>query len=118
MELTIKENEINAIKNLIKMDGYFADCFRNDFETMANNIRNDFPIELGTSIQSKIDELKEKNLKLYKVIIEAADYHNDKNLNDILLEHLGQSQLLRIKRKMAIPLKDAEIDYLIDNLKD
>ena len=116
--MTIKENEIKAIRNLIEMDGYFADCFRNDFETMANNIRNDFPIELGTSIQSKIDELKAKNLELCKMMIKEADYYNSNAMHNMVYNELGQNQLIRIKREMSIPLSDAEIDYLIDNLKD
>lgn len=46
--MTTKEKEINALKVLIGMDGYFAEYFKNDLEKMCENIKNDFPIEVGT----------------------------------------------------------------------
>lgn len=45
--MTIKEQEIKALTELVEMDGYFSDHFKGDLETMIGNIKNDFPIELG-----------------------------------------------------------------------
>ncbi|MDR1155835.1 MAG: hypothetical protein LBL04_14105 [Bacteroidales bacterium] len=56
MEPYTKEKEIAAIKALIDMGGYFAECFESDFEKMAENILNDYAIEMGT----RLDEYRRK----------------------------------------------------------
>jgi hypothetical protein len=59
--ITTKEKEIDALKALIEMDGYFAEYFKDDFEQMSENIRNDFPIEINTKINGTVEYLQQRN---------------------------------------------------------
>ena len=54
-----KEQEISALKALVKMDGYFAEYFGSDLDQMVQNIRNDHPIELNTQFNAKAENLQE-----------------------------------------------------------
>ena len=45
-----KETEIALLEKLCASNSYFADTFREHFETMKNNILNDLPITLGIEI--------------------------------------------------------------------
>lgn len=63
---TTRIKEIAAIKALVEMNGYFADYFKNDLDTMAENIKNDFPIEYGTSFNNAAEMEDQKIKKLKK----------------------------------------------------
>lgn len=47
--MTGKEQEIKALTKLVEMNGYFAEYFKKDLDVMVDNIKKDFPIELGAN---------------------------------------------------------------------
>jgi hypothetical protein len=59
--MTPKEKEISALKALTGMDGYFAEYFKGDLEKMCENIKNDFPIEMGTKINNTVEYMQQRN---------------------------------------------------------
>lgn len=56
-----KETEIKHLQALGNGDTYFAQFFsKSDIERMEQNIKNDFPIELGCTFVAKADVLTKK----------------------------------------------------------
>lgn len=52
-----KLQEIELIEKLIKGDGYFAEYFKMMAPTMIENIRNDYPIMMGTTLDNQEDAI-------------------------------------------------------------
>jgi uncharacterized small protein (DUF1192 family) len=123
-----KQDEIKALRALVEMDGYFADAFGEDIETIVSNIKNDFAFEASTKLDTRIGsltdeirELKAGHAKKISDICEDLLYvyaqTDDDRLYDIVLRQLGRKGLIMKKRTMGIALNEKEIDYLISNIK-
>lgn len=83
-ELTPKQQEVKMLDDLMALNGYFADDFKNSVEKMKMNIKNDFPILLDTEVGSwKFRaEQSERELETYKRAL--------KDTNDTLMSRESQ----------------------------
>lgn len=124
---TTKEKEIETLKELVAMDGYFADYFGKDIDQMIRNINNDFPIEIGTEFNSATEnkELENKELRkqhrikisdICKKILCAYAETKCECLYELANQELGLSRVIKLKRVLGLDLSRGEIDYLIDQL--
>lgn len=125
---TARIKEIAAIKALVEMNGYFADYFKNDLDTMAENIKNDFPIECGTSFNNaaEMETQKNKNLKkrheenmysLYETMLCVASETGNERLYERVNQEIGLNNLIKMKRVLGLDLTCKEIDYMVSQLK-
>lgn len=119
-----KEKEIALLQEL-KGDTYFSQYFKNDIDTMCENIRNDYPIDFGTTISSKIGGLiKEVNMWKAEVChTQELMVNNFFRLNKgmitdefykYLVGQVGKLFIIKAKREAGIGLTDEELDYLIE----
>ena len=119
-----KEKEIALLQEL-GGDTYFAQYFKNDIDTMCENIRNDYPIDFGTTISSKIGSLiKEVNMWKAEVChTQELMVNNFFRLNkgmitdefyEYLVGQVGKLFIIKAKREAGIGLTDEELDYLIE----
>jgi hypothetical protein len=124
MKTATKEQEIQALKALVEMNGYFAEAFGGDLEAMCQNISNDFPIEMGTRNENAIEYLEKRNNETEKAfakekvaicdkILCLCEKIPDKRLYEIALNMVGQTQLIARKHELSLPLKDHEVEYLL-----
>lgn len=122
--MTTKEHEIKALTELVKMNGYFADYFRGDLETMIGNIKNDFPIELGANFHFTEEQKKQSDREMraaYKdEILDLCDtllcVHadtGDERLYERAVQKLGLNAVIARKRQIGLELTNKEIDYLV-----
>lgn len=130
-----KAKEIELLKSL-KSDSYFADEFGAEtIDQMCENIKNDFPVMLGTtymkSIEDKEAALKKKVAKLESDIEALADdYQNQKrefaeqvlvahhkgNLEAVIEQEFDYAFIIKTKRANGIALTDDEIDWMVNKL--
>lgn len=119
-----KEKEIALLQEL-KGDTYFAQYFKNDIDTMCENIRRDYPIEFGTTVLARIGAAEKETNKWKLEVCHTQELMvnnffrlNKGMITDEFYEYLvGQvGKLFIIKAKMAagIGLTDEELDYLIE----
>jgi hypothetical protein len=123
--MTTKEKEINALKALVEMDGYFAEYFKGDIEKMCENIKSDFPIEMGTKINNTVEYMQQRNDETVKKhaleILDLCDtllcVHSGKSDNERLyeraVEKLGQKNVIARKRIIGLDVTCQEIDFLL-----
>lgn len=134
-----KKQEIQMLKEFKGTDSYFNEFFSNeDIDQMCENIKSDFPLELGCKFVKKYeekianlnsllaeankekDELRElaakEKAELAKKVIENMDSLDD-GAYDAIEEEMGISFIIRTKHAANIELSDDEIDYLVKNLK-
>ncbi|MDR1881775.1 MAG: hypothetical protein LBR26_03215 [Prevotella sp.] len=122
--MATKEKEINALKALVKMDGYFAEYFKGDLETMINNINNDFPIEMGIKctntieyFQKRGDDLAVKHaneiIDLVDTLLCVHEETGDERLYERAVEKLGMKNVIARKRIFGLTITNAEIDFLL-----
>jgi hypothetical protein len=134
MSLFSKQNEIELLQALLEGNGYFADKFRNDIPVMIENIKKDFPIETGTSIEkAETEHVREKEqllqnyeneTRLLKKDHEASlqDMYayllktEDETLYNKVVADLGIEKTIKLKRKVQLSLSENEIDYLVSKL--
>ena len=121
-----KTKEIELLQSL-KGDTYFAQLFGDQqIDAMCENIKNDYPIELGlnlfegTSIAKENAELRKQltrhvNLEesAAKDILIKANEHMDYSLVDIATRLIGYEKCLAIKLQTAVPLTDEDRDTLV-----
>lgn len=124
-----KENEIDHLRALQNCDTYFAQFFKQDIDQMVQNIKNDFPIELGCTfmekaeiLQRSLNALNEKSMQ-NKFDIAVAIY---RELDDCVPESLVKmihdnlaSPIRVIEAKIAanVPPTKEEIEFLIKEAK-
>lgn len=119
-----KEKEIALLQEL-KGDTYFSQYFENDIDTMCENIRNDYPIDFGTTISSNIGNLiKEVNMWKAEVCHTQEVMVNNffrlnkgmisKEFYEYLVGQVGKLFIIKAKREAGIGLTDEELDYLIE----
>ena len=125
-----KVKEIELLQSL-KGDTYFAQLFGDQqIDAMCENIKNDYPIELGlnlfegTSIAKENAELRKQltsHAKLEESVAESillkANEHMDYSLVDIATRLIGYEKCLTIKLQNAVPLTDEDRDFLVKLLK-
>ena len=127
--MTSQEKEIKALSELIEMNGYFAEYFKRDAETMIENIRNDFPIEMCTSFHTPEEEYQQSKRELVKAhrneIIDLCDTllcvnaeTGNERLYERAVEKLGLNFVIARKRQLGLELTCSEIDYLISQLPE
>ncbi len=140
-----KEKEINLLTTLVNGNGYFADTFREDLQTMIDNINLDFPLLNDTSVEkavekerSKTDHQAEEYMKLiddlksqhnasmraahkqhflyrYKLYLEVLT-KSPGVFDDYIANEMGMDEFIKFKRKSNLELSEYEIDYLVSHL--
>ena len=125
-----KAKEIRLLQSL-KGDTYFAQFFGDEqIDVMCENIKNDFPIELGwdtfesSSVAKENAELKKQLTRHAKWeesaaegILLKANEHMDDSLAYIAECLVGSEKCLAIKLRLALPLSGEDRDTLVKLLK-
>lgn len=125
--MVTKEKEIGALKALVEMDGYFAEYFKGDLEKMCENIKNDFPIELGTKISNTAEYLQQRNdeatkrhaleiLDLCDTLLCAHAETGYGRLYDRAVEKIGLKSVIARKRTIGLDVTGEEVDYLLKHV--
>lgn len=131
-----KANEIKYLK-MLKGDTYFADTFSNEtIDRMCENIKNDFPILLGTEFEEKqrqkVDGLNAK-IKTLSDQLAAKDEGWEKHIEEFgrnIVERMDDSDLvyaevvkefgldfiIKAKHAKGIALNEDEINYLVSKI--
>lgn len=126
-----KAKEIELLQSL-KGDTYFAQFFGDEqIDAMCNNIKNDFPIELGwdtfesSSVAKENAELRKQlthHAKLEEAVAKyllcKANEHIDSSLEDLAEQLIGHEKCLTIKLQNALPLSEEDRDTLVKLLAD
>lgn len=126
-----KVKEIELLQSL-KGDTYFAQLFgNNQIDAMCENIKNDYPIELGLNlfenspIAKENAELKKKlsnRTKREELVAEGiilkANEHLDESLEDLAEQLIGYKKCLAIKLRLALSLSVEDRDTLINLLAE
>lgn len=143
-----REKEIRMLHELHDLRGYFAEEYNSeDVEIMAQNIRNDYPIFMGTTTDIAddkiINDLKTSE-NAYNALKQQYDelLTNYRNMTDAFAELVSKrdemlkfildeetspykmeylfwpmDEIVRAKLKNHIPLLDEEINFVIENIK-
>ncbi len=124
-----REQEIEVLQSL-KGDTYFAYTYGGDagIDRMCENIRNDYPLDLGSEHEQTIAELRrekrdaveKERCRLYALVEMAVKC---KVLDDPTSEFysscaaaVGQSQLIKMKLASQRPIASAEVKSLLDTI--
>ena len=121
-----KVKEIELLQSL-KGDTYFAQLFGDkQIDAMCENIKNDYPIELGlnlfegSSVAKENAELKKRLTRHAKWeesaaegILLKANEHSDGPLIDIAERLVGSKKVLAIKLRLALPISGKDRDTLV-----
>lgn len=120
-----KVKEIELLQSL-KGDTYFAQLFGDkQIDAMCENIKKDYPIELGLNLFEGSSVAKE-NAELKKRLAccaESAKYvatnllfktdeHSDSMLEDLAIHLIGHKKCLAIKLQSALPLSEEDREIL------
>lgn len=123
-----KQEEIKIIQSL-KGDTYFSQYFGSvDIDTMCENIKNDFPIELNCSFNKKAEVLEKelvtqresskKKLASFANNIITAMYSNEgADIYKVVENCIGIDAIIKFKFSQKIELNYEEIEYLVGKLK-
>lgn len=121
-----KVKEIELLQSL-KGDTYFAQLFGDQqIDAMCENIKNDYPIELGlnlfegSSVAKENAELKKQLADCMKrakdvasnLIFKANDY-SDSVLEDFAAHLVGSKECLVLKLRLGLPLSEKDRDTLV-----
>ena len=123
-----KEKEIEALKKLVDMGGYFAEYFGGDLEKMCENIRNDFPIELGTEFNGSVERLEQRHretvqkhadeiLDLCDTLLCVHAETGNARLYERAVEKLGKNGAIARKHTIGLEITRKEVDHLITQIK-
>lgn len=119
-----KQKEIETLRSL-KGDTYFGEYFgSDDIEQMCENIKNDFPIEMGCHFAEK-ERLLIKQVNAEKV--RAAQLEEDMvkcfikenkaafspEFYHYCAERVGRLFIIKCKRECGYALNDDELEFLI-----
>lgn len=119
-----KQDEIEVLQSL-KGYTYFSQFFTsNDIDQMCQNIRNDFPIELGCqftmaaeSLKKQLSESKAENESaIKKNVFQIIDLYNGNvptDLYKVLSSQIDIKDIINHKRGMNYTLNVIEIEYLV-----
>lgn len=127
-----KETEIKHLQAISNGDTYFSQFFqKSDIDQMVQNIKNDFPIELGCTFMAKADALS-KTLKetrekaeqdKFGIAVAIFSTYCDGEMPDALyavVQDICGSPLRLIEAKTAanVPPTREEVEYLIREAKN
>lgn len=121
-----KVKEIELLQSL-KGDTYFAQLFGDEqIDAMCENIRNDYPIELGLNLfqaspvakenaklKSQVAQLQQVNETVAKTLLYKANEHLDDVLGDLAECLIGHNKCLTMKLRLVLPLSEDDRDELI-----
>jgi hypothetical protein len=117
-----RADEIKALQSL-KGDTYFAHLFSDaQIDAMCENIKNDFPIEMGIALFDASDVAKENGRLKFRleqattVAVEAAGKllsKGDDALDDIAESLVGTKNCLRLKLHNAYRLTESDREELL-----
>ena len=124
-----KVKEIELLQSL-KGDTYFAQLFSDQqIDAMCENIKKDYPIELGLNLFEDSSAAKEnaelkRQLKYYLAQVESiatnllfkANEHSDSALEDLAIRLISHKRCLIIKLKAKLPLSEGDRDTLVELL--
>lgn len=123
-----KQEEIKILQSL-KGDTYFSQYFGSvDIDTMCENIKNDFHIELNCSFNKKAEILekelvtqressKKKLLSFANNIITSMYRNEGADIYKVVENCIGIDAIIKFKFSQKIELNDEEIEYLVSKLK-
>ena len=120
-----KVKEIELLQSL-KGDTYFAQLFGDkQIDAMCENIKNDYPIELGLNLfesspiakaneelRKRLAYCQEREESVAKGILIKANDHLDDSLEDLAEHLIGHKKCLIIKLNSALPLSEEDRDTL------
>lgn len=122
-----KQEEIQVLQSL-KGDTYFAQKFGSDIDQMCENIKNDFPIEMGCMFMTETEALKkalaqtkknaDENLLAFaqEIILNICNYDDDEVYKTVK-SYIGIEAVIKYKYSQDIELNEEEIKYLVGKLK-
>lgn len=122
-----KQEEIQVLQSL-KGDTYFAQKFGSDIDQMCENIKNDFPIEMGCVFMTETEALKKTLAQTKKkadeellafaqeIILNICNY-DDKEVYKTVKSYIGIEAVIKYKHSQNIKLNEEEIDYLVGKIK-
>lgn len=124
-----KQTEIEHLRALQQGDTYFAQFFGQDIDTMVQNIKKDFSIELDcafiqkeVTLQRQLKNLREE-IEQVKFDLAVALYREYEDcladsIEELLSKILG-SNIRKIEAKLAadVPPTKEEVAYLISMAK-
>lgn len=104
-----KATEIQMLEEIHSLDGYLADSISQDtLQTMTSNIRSDFPVFMGTSL----DPVRMERLQGLNVELEARIASRDLEIAD-LQERIKQLQDLKFD--ILVQAISSGVTYLFDD---
>lgn len=126
-----KVKEIELLQSL-KGDTYFAQLFDDQqIDAMCENIRNDYPIELGlnlfegSSVARENTRLKDQIARFQKIaetvattLLTKAGEYSDDVLDSQAERLIGYKKCLAIKLHSALPLSEEDRNILAKLLTD
>lgn len=122
-----KQEEIQVLQSL-KCDTYFAQKFGSDIDQMCENIKNDFPIEMGCMFMTETEALKKALAQTKKkadeellafaqeIILNICNY-DDTEVYKTVKSYIGIEAVIKYKHSQNIELNEEEIDYLVSKIK-
>lgn len=122
-----KQEEANALRAM-KDFPYFGDFFGLDIELMAQNVENDFPIELGCNFNKKAEVLeqeiaklkedhKQEILNICQQLIKKIDMGFDEGgIYEVVEEAIGKDAIIKYKHKEGLEFTNDELDYLVSKI--
>ena len=126
-----KVKEIELLQSL-KGDTYFAQLFNDkQIDAMCENIKNDYPIELGLNLfesspiakanaelKKQLSNRAKRQESVAEGIILKANEHLDESLEDLAEQLIGYKKCLAIKLRLALSLSAEDRDTLINLLAE
>lgn len=123
-----RKEESNKLRTF-KGETYFSQFFGDsDIEQMAQNVENDFPIELNCMFNKKVEllnqeivKLKEKHkqdiLDICQKLIRNIDTGNDEDvIYQIAEDAIGKDAIIKYKYQDGLEFSDKELNYLVSKI--
>lgn len=131
-QMISKEKEISLISSLIEANGYFSDELGQYKETMIQNIKNDYPLLMGTGIISekeyKTEQAKRAKIEaeldrtkgvvegLIETMLRSSQRFGDEDLLHKAIAVIGHKEVIKLKLRMELPLWDIDNKFILENL--
>ena len=126
-----KVKEIELLQSF-KGDTYFAQLFGDkQIDAMCENIKNDYPIELGLNffegssvakenaeLKKRLADIKHDKWDLATNLLFKAGEHPDNMLEDIAVHLIGYKECLTIKLQSGLPLSEDDRVALVKLLAE
>jgi hypothetical protein len=124
--MTTKEDEIRAIRELVAMNGYFADAFSADIDKIEDNIKKDFPLLSGVSTNHELalqHKAREKEGIIFQLCGELLDLSYEiksdpEYFEKIVISKIGRLETIKLKEKRNLHLTRDDVAYLINCIEN